>query len=289
MSRVKIFVLYHKHSPIFKTDVLEPIQTGADDATEDLGILKDNTGDNISKKNKNYAELTAWYWVWKNYLPAHPEVEYVGFCHYRRFLDFTRKPSVSQHFNERLFKTFARNLKNYTDDMIYDFVRTYDIILPSKHAFRRKSVYEQYAHPRKDLDALMEIVSKAHPQYIDEMNRFFSSKEIYSCLNFVMTRDLFENLAEWMFAILSELEGKRDWREYTDYNSDRTPAYLAERFFNVWLNYAVTEKNLTIGHRESYLLVEKINYRQRVKKVISKVVARDGRRKILGCEFVAEE
>lgn len=288
MSKVKIFVLYHKQSPIFKTDVLEPIQTGADDATEDLGILKDNTGDNISKKNKNYAELSAWYWVWKNYLPAHPEVEYIGFCHYRRFLDFTRKPSRGQPFTECLFRIFAKKFTNYTDDKVYDFVRSFDVILPSKYAVRGKSIYERYSHPRDDLDALIKIVTEEHPQYVRVMNRFFASNKMYSCLNFVMTRKLFAELADWLFPILSELENQRNWSSYTDYNSLRTPAYLAERFFNVWLAQRATASDLKIAHRKSYLLMEKINYRQRIKRIIAKLIARNGRREILGYEFINE-
>ncbi len=50
------------------------------------GVLHDNVGENISDLNPHLNEVTALYWVWK-----HPEVrqsEFVGFCHYRRFLDF---------------------------------------------------------------------------------------------------------------------------------------------------------------------------------------------------------
>ena len=288
MSRVKIFVLYHKPSPIFKTEVLEPIQTGADDAVEDLGILKDNTGDNISKKNKNYAELTAWYWVWKNYLPAHPEVEYVGFCHYRRFLDFTRKPSMGNPFNERLFKTFARKLKNYTDDKVYGFVSQYDIVLPSKLRTGNQSVYDHYPHPRADLDTLIHIISESHPRYIPTLDSFFSSDSMYACLNFVMKRKLFEKLSTWIFSSLEKLELQTDWHSYTDYDSIRTPAYLAERFFNVWLNELVRNETVKTVHRESYLLIQKMNYKNLLRRFFTKLMIWKGRIRVFGYEFTNE-
>ena len=87
---VKIFAVHHKVCDVFRNEVFEPIQTGARFSGIDLGFLRDDVDDNIAAKNPYYGELTAWYWVLKNWLPAHPEVSHVGFCHYRRVLDISR-------------------------------------------------------------------------------------------------------------------------------------------------------------------------------------------------------
>lgn len=50
----------------------------------DLGIQRDDTGDNISLKNSSYCELTGMYWAWKNLRG----VDVIGLCHYRRYFDF---------------------------------------------------------------------------------------------------------------------------------------------------------------------------------------------------------
>lgn len=77
MSKVKIFSIYYSKQNLFhgkkaiKMDIIEPIQTGKAATGLDLGILSDDTGDNISSKNPYYGELTCWYWVWKNWLPQH--------------------------------------------------------------------------------------------------------------------------------------------------------------------------------------------------------------------------
>ena len=47
--------------------------------------LKDDTKDNISKKNPFYGEYTFHYWLWKNMIDEIPESTWIGFCGYRYF------------------------------------------------------------------------------------------------------------------------------------------------------------------------------------------------------------
>ena len=47
--------------------------------------LRDNTGENISLKNKYYGEYTFHYWFWKNSLKNLTPNRWTGFCAYRRF------------------------------------------------------------------------------------------------------------------------------------------------------------------------------------------------------------
>ena len=85
---IKIFVTYKEKHQIIETDIVKPIQTGraiADEAFE--GMIGDDTGDNISKENDKYSELTAQYWAWKNYDKI-GNPDYIGFMHYRRHFLF---------------------------------------------------------------------------------------------------------------------------------------------------------------------------------------------------------
>lgn len=59
-----------------------PIQAGAALTEQRICKICDNQGENISHKNKQYCELTALYWIWKN-----DYSDYAGLCHYRRHFE----------------------------------------------------------------------------------------------------------------------------------------------------------------------------------------------------------
>ena len=79
---VKIFAMTHKEFDVPNDSMYIPLHVGHAGAKKDFGYMGDDTGDNISDLNCYYAELSGVYWVWKNY----HEADYVGVCHYRRFL-----------------------------------------------------------------------------------------------------------------------------------------------------------------------------------------------------------
>ena len=48
--------------------------------TYDAAYSHDDTGDNISNKNRVFGQTTGIYWIWKNV-----SADYVGICTYRLF------------------------------------------------------------------------------------------------------------------------------------------------------------------------------------------------------------
>ena len=275
---IKIFCIYHKSSEIFKSEVIEPIQTGCEFSDLDLGILKDNSGDNIAKLNPYYGEMTAWYWVWKNYLKRNLQVEYIGFCHYRRFLNFSKKETRKQPFSYRIsYKKFAKTLsKNYCEKNIMPHISNYDIILPQKNRFN-KSIYAQYVdfHPKQEIDKLINIIKDNYPDYVYDMKKYLNGTTGYFCLNFLMKKECFEEFMSWVFDILKKLNDVSDWVEYSNYNSIRTPAYLIERFMNVWINHKIRVQGLKILERRSYMLCDSMIkiFGVKAKKLLFKVLS----------------
>jgi hypothetical protein len=62
----KILICTHKEFNYIPDNSFLPIHVGKEISAVDLPYQVDNTGTNISSKNKNYCELTALYWAWKN-------------------------------------------------------------------------------------------------------------------------------------------------------------------------------------------------------------------------------
>ena len=67
--------------------------------------LRDNTKDNISKKNPYYAEYTFYYWYWKNLLQYKEKNEWVGFCSYREYWGSKNRKNTNK-INDLVLKEY---------------------------------------------------------------------------------------------------------------------------------------------------------------------------------------
>lgn len=255
-SKVKIFVGYYKPNFVFQSDVYQPILTARTDWNPDA-ILRDDSGDNIAYKNEYYGELAGHYWVWKNFLP-NTDIEYIGFCHYRRFLNFGITPMQQVPFKPILASDFKKVFPKYTEENILNCIDGYDIVLPYPQRFSGM-LYSQYLswHPKDDMNLALNTIRDSFPEYAKTALDVMSKNQMHSCLNFIMKKELLNDYFEWIFALLGILENKTDWTKYKDYRKIRTPAFIAERFFNIWLAHVITEKKLKVLNTTSNILVGK--------------------------------
>lgn len=276
--KIKIFCIYHKSAPIWKSDCIEPIQSGAfKHPAISPEILRDNTGDNISHKNDNYGEMSVWYWVWKNYIPEHPELEYIGFCHYRRFFSFShiKKHIIPLSKFSKLFPIFYHqaNIQRYLDA---------DIILPPLITTKNKSILEAFheVHGKKDIDIFTEIVKRKYPQHASTVDETLNGNESYFFLNYIIRVDLYISFMQWLFPILQELEEQTNWEDYKSYDTMRMPAYIVERYFPVWVNIIKKQSNITIKHLPLHLIQKDTPILKKIAKLFLFLLPRQKRRKI---------
>lgn len=214
----KILVATHKQYHFPDNLLYEPIHVGKT-LSDDFGYLGDESGENISYKNKNFCELTALYWAWKNdYFKTY---KYAGLVHYRRYFS-----------GEHPFVKF--NILSETQ--IDDFMKSYDILLPKKRKYYIETIENHYsnAHNIKDLDLIRDLLIQRHSDYVDSFDALMQQRELYLFNMFVMKKELFDTYMEWLFDILFELEKRVDISEYDSYQS-RLFGFISERLFNVWI------------------------------------------------------
>ena len=166
--------------------------------------LRDNEGENISEKNKQFCELTALYWIWK-----HAREDILGLVHYRR------------HF---LFP------KNWKECMLNNQV---DVILPVP-LYVAPTVEENFKsrHDPSDWEFMMQYLKDNFPENYQAACRFFKGNLYAPCNMFVMKREVLDALCGWLFPILfkvAEHGGEKD-NSYLN----RYPGFISERLISLY-------------------------------------------------------
>ena len=74
--------------------------------------LRDNVGENISKKNPYYGEYTFYYWYWKNLLKDKEKNDWVGFCSYRELWG-NKNNSKNKNLNSILLQELPKEWEKF--------------------------------------------------------------------------------------------------------------------------------------------------------------------------------
>ena len=215
----KILVATHKQYNFPQNNIYIPIHVGKILSEDNFGYLGDDSGDNISSKNRNFCELTALYWAWKNdYFKTYT---YVGLVHYRRYFA-----------GDLPFGKF--NI--LSDIQISKLMQTHNILLPRKRKYYIETIENHYAnaHNSSDLTAIKGILMTKHPEYIHAFETLMQKRELYLFNMFIMKKELFNAYMTWLFDILFELEKSIDITKYDTYQS-RIFGFISERLFNIWI------------------------------------------------------
>lgn len=204
-----IYVARSVHDrPLEKPYALSPlhreIQAGAALSDEGICGLADDEGENISGFNRQFCELTAMYWIWKN-----APQDIVGLEHYRR------------HF--LLGDGWEKKMRE-TD---------IDAILPTP-LYVAPSVAQNYMerHISSDWDFMMGYMKQTHPDYYGEALRFFGGGIYSPCNMFIMRKEILDELCAWLFPIIfacAERGGER-----ADAYQNRYPGFLSERLVSLF-------------------------------------------------------
>lgn len=243
---VKIFAMTHKEFDVPKNPMYVPLHVGHKQAAKDFGYLGDDTGDNISDLNCYYAELSGVYWVWKN---CH-DADYVGICHYRRYLT----SEENYVFTERQYEEILQR---------YDIMTTKQLELPNSYR------YGFGAHHRVEtLDETGNIIREKYPEYYDTFLDLVHKNKTYFGNIMAAKKELFDEYAEWLFSILFELQERIELRFTDDYHK-RVFGFISEFLLYVW----VTAKKLRAYECRVAIIGEKAETRE-IKEKMAEYFAR---------------
>ena len=199
-----------------------PIQVGAALTPERIAAVTDDTGDNISTRNRRYSEMTAFYWMWKN---AH--ADYLGLCHYRRL--WVNLPGIVQ--------------KLCTTDV--------DAVLPLP-TLCEHSVYEDYLlkHIPEVWRPMLKVLREQSPDYAKAAQKLFKGRIFYASNMCILRREVLDDLCAWMFPIVMEVE--RIVGDLPDRYYNRYAGFCTERLITLYFLY--NEKHWRIAHAEKIFI-----------------------------------
>lgn len=215
-----VFVISHKDYRMPEDQMYVPLQVGFGKKIE--GFKRDDTGDNISNKNKNYCELTGLYWAWKN-----SDADIKGLVHYRRMFTNGSNPfgTVENKYNKLL--------DNITLSKMFD---KYDMILPKKRKYFIETLWSHYEHSHKieGLITTRTVISNLYPEYLDMFDQVMKRKSAHMFNMMIAKADLFDSYSKWLFNILFNVEKNIDISEYS-VSEARIFGYISELLLDVWI------------------------------------------------------
>lgn len=267
MPNVKILIASHKPFKIPEGVCFVPVHAGRSVALENSkdGVIDsqdlkwmlentigDDTGDNISDKNRYYSECSVLYWAWKNYEKL-GDPDYIGLMHYRRHFIFNdgyyeNKIKDNWHkafsyINENFIDEKYINNIGLKDEFISKCSQAYDLIVSKEANFKLiggMNLRENYeltipGAKVKNFDLLLETINNLYPEYKSVIDAHLEGSNAFLYQMFIMPKEMFFEYCEFLFDILFEIEKQINWDEYTT-NGKRTLGYLAERIlsFFVW-------------------------------------------------------
>lgn len=259
---MQIGILYYLNEDSYiQSDSLLPIQLGYRETGVDMGIQRDDTGDNRSDRHSIYSEFSGIYWVWKNV-----RARYKGIFQHRRSLVLNNKCSQEYEFLRILVSTKLKNIiKNSRNEFQFvlkcndhkDYVEKlhkavshfptffeegYDIIAPKPYQLIGSNVYEHFDEVinRGLMGLLKPILLNKYSSYFEIFNSSLKDTKMYYANISIMKESLFDEYCEFVFGVFDELEralidDKYFINLYKEKSMYRIFGYIGELLTNVYI------------------------------------------------------
>lgn len=210
---------------------------------------KDNSGINISSKNKNFGTLTSHYWIWKNILQDLEDQDWIGINHYRRF--WVKKNEAVEINISNLYENILREIPPGND---------FEVLLPEKMFMENikiskllKKGFQNYIRDPSLLFIKKKVSIKLHfdlfhgynlltlaasclnnPEKVEFEDYINKEHSFYPLQIFVSNKKIINDLYEKTFSWISKCEDKFSNLELAGYGKERLYDFLAERYFSFY-------------------------------------------------------
>lgn len=190
------------------------IQAGAALSDHRIAEFSDDSGDNISEKNRMYCEMSAVYWIWKN-----RRHDWVGIEHYRRHL----------LVNPQMLKNDV------------------DAVMPLPYLCYPNEMYQYRRFVSNDIKtATKRALKEVHPKEYPDYEKILYGQFQYT-YNLLCARwEVFNDYCHWFFEITEHMETLAD--EFPEIRETRALSYAAEVLTNLYFIY--NRNRLRILHTE---------------------------------------
>ena len=250
MSNLKIYCSTINHYKILEKlpSYINPVGLGENIFPKNWETEKG--GINISNLNKYYAQLTMYYWIWKNKLKKTNADDFIGNCEHRLlWLDnlFTQKQKYStSSLHSQLLKPNNNIFKNY------------EIIVPQPIIFKRKNLFEDFEEVHAK-DILKDVIS-----FLPKEEQFFFRKHLeqnhlYIGNMFITKIKYFEEYCELIFPFVDKCLKYCMEKNLLNGYQVRLPVFLAERFSSYWMSKFKNRSTLSLARLGNFHLSNKLN------------------------------
>ncbi len=274
---IKILVAHRELRGVVKNSILCPIQTGCAHAAVLLpDMLRDNEGENISKDNPRYCELTAHYWAWKNQDKLE-NPDYVGLMHNRRHFVFDENipiPSTKATWMpDSPFYIYppitSDYLKHVSEDKIKPYFPQYDCMVikgyqEPKISFSKRITRSFGLENPEIFDIFANVLREKYPSYSSELNEFWQGDKQYLCNMFVMKKELFDEYSSFLFGVLGEVDKRVDSARFTG-SKLRFLGYLGEYLLTIFIMKLKKNSSIKIIEVNGAYFEEKYNSKEQGK------------------------
>jgi len=210
----------------------------------------DKSGINISKKNKNYAECSYHYWLWKNYIDKLDD-KWIGFCGYRKFWSLNNLKNENINFkniNSKVLTDIPAEFESYdsilAEPMFVNQFRGMKFLKKGMKIFLRKPFL--FFDPKKrnlkfhfDLlhgeGILNDAIDLLDQKNKEDFRKFVNTETSFNpwMMFICKSKEKLKNYYEDLFPWLEKCEKLFEPDKLRGYEV-RVCAFLAERFMPYW-------------------------------------------------------